>query len=277
MPSVLRIVLLALAALAVLAPAAEAALAPSVTAQLTDEGVEDGRRTVRVDVGGTCGPAAAPGTTVYVDAGLRRAPAGPGAKAGTPFYDGYDVVGPVEAVEGTSATFRFRVSGGWNAVAVGSISCYEQESGDTAELESQPTAAVLAPLRLDGWEARAASVNGGPRCAPPLRGKLRAHNGYDLAFDLAPIDARTVFGHPGTEPRMSDLGKIRFHLRGGGTRKWDKPVSKRGFSLYRQLLMGYYYQPRKPRPVTMWLTVDGVETNRLTVRVQPRKKGCRKL
>ena len=277
MPSVLRIALLALAVLAVAAPGAHAAPAPVVTAQLTDEGSKRGWRTVRVDVSGSCGPEAAPGTTAYIDAQLRRAATGPGGKTAEPFYSGLIPLGETEAVEGTSATFRFRVSGGWNVVAVGDISCSEPEGSEILTARSTPTPSILAPLRLAGWEAIGASVNGGPRCTPPMRRVLRAHAGYDLAFDLAAVDARTLFGHSGTEPRMRDLGKIRFHLRGGGTMKWDKPVSKRGYGLFRRLVMGYYYQPRKPRRVTMWLTVSGVETNRLSVRVLPRKRGCRKL
>ena len=277
MPPLLRIALLALAVLAVSAPGAHAALAPTVTAELTDEGSAKGQRTVRVDVSGTCGPEAAPGTTVYVDAQLRRAATGPGGKTAEPFYPGLVPLGETEAVEGTSATFRFRVSGGWNVVAIGDISCSEPEASEILTARSQPTQAVRAPLRLDGWEAIGASVNGGARCTPPMRRVMRAHAGYDLAFNLAPLDARTLFGHAGTGPRMRDLGKVTFHLRGGGTRKWDKVVSRRGYSLFRRLVMGYYFQPRKPRRVTMWLTVAGMETNRLSVRVLPRKKGCRKL
>lgn len=269
--------LLAVTGLAVLAPGAQAALAPAVTAQLTGEDSAKGWRTVRVDVDGSCGPQAAPGTTVYIDAELRRAATGAAGKTAPPFYDGLEPVGPTEAVEGTSATFRYRVSGGWNVVAVAEISCSEPEESDIITARSAPTASILAPLRLEGWEARGTSVNGGAECAPPTRRRLRAHAGYDLAFDLAPLDARTVFGHPGTGPRLRDLGKVKFHLRGGGTMKWDKVVSKRGFMRFGQLLMGYFYQPRKPRPVTMWMTVNGVETNRLTIRVLPRKKGCRKL
>jgi hypothetical protein len=277
-PPALRIVLLALTALAVAAPGAQAALAPSVTAQMTDEGTAKGWRTLRVDVSGTCGPAAAPGTTSYVSADLRRAATGTGGKTGPPFSQGLDYIGSTESVEGTTATYRFRISGGWSAVAVAEISCSEPEGEyGCCEARSEPTAAVLAPLRLDTWEALGTSVNGGPRCSPPRRRVLRAHAGYDLAFDLGPLDARTLFGHAGTSPRLRDLGKVKFHLRGGGTRTWDRVVSKRGFTLFHRLVMGYYFQPRKPRTVTMWLTVGGLETNRLTVRVLPRKKGCRRL
>ena len=277
MPSLLRIALLSLAVLALAAPGAHAALAPSVTAEMTDEGSANGWRTVRVDVSGTCGPDAAPGTTVHVDAQLRRAATGPGGKTAVPFYDGLVPLGPTEAAEGTSATRRFRVSGGWNVVAIGDISCSEPEASEVVIARSAPTAALRAPLRLDGWEALGTSVNGGPRCTPPMRRRLRAHAGYDLAFNLAPVDARTLFGHSGTGPRMRDLGKVTFHLRGGGTMKWDKVVSRAGFKRFRRLVMGYYFQPRKPRKVTMWLTVAGMETNRLTIPVLPRKKGCRKL
>ena len=277
MPVVLRIALLAAAALAMTAPGAHAALAPTVTAQLTDEGSAKGWRTIRVDVAGSCGPQAAPGTTAYVEADLRRAATGAAGKTAPPFYDGYEPLGPAEAVEATTATYRYRVSGGWNVVAVATISCTEPEAFDTVTARSAPTASVLAPLRLDGWEALGTSVNGGARCTPPMRRVFRAHAGYDIAFDLGEIDARTVFGHRGTGPRQRDLGKVKFHLRGGGSMKWDKPVSRRGYALFRRLVMGYYFQPRKPRPVTMWMSIDGVETNRLTIRVLPRKKGCRKL
>lgn len=277
MTAFLRIALLAVTGLALLAPGAHAALAPSVTAELTDEGTKKGWRTVRVDVSGSCGPDAAPGTTAYVDAQLRRAATGAGGKTGEPFYSGLVPLGDTEAAEGTSATRRFRVSGGWNAVAIGDISCSEPEGSDVIEARSAPTASVLAPLRLDGWEALGASVNGGPHCAPPMRRVFRAHAGYDIAFDLGEIDARTIFGHAGTGPRMRDLDRVKFHLRGGGSMKWDKVVSKRGYSRFRRLVMGYYFQPRKPRRVTMWMSIDGVETNRLTIRVLPRKKGCRKL
>ena len=276
MSPALRIVLLALAVLALSAPGAHAALAPSVTAQLTDEGSAKGWRTIRVDVSGSCGPEASPETRVTVNADLRRAPASAGGKPGTPFSRGLEPIGSTESVEATSGTFRYRVSGGWSAVAVGTISCSEPES-DGAEATSPPSAAVVAPLRLEGWEAQGMSVNGGPQCIPPKRGRFRAHVGYDIAFDLGEIDARTFFGHGGTEPRMDDLGRVKFHLRGGGTMAWDKVVSRRGYRLHGRLLMGYYFQPRRPVPVTMWMSVKGVETNRLTIPVLPRKKGCRKL
>ena len=276
-PTVLRTPLLAVAALALAAPGAHAAPAPSVTAKLTDEGSAKGWRTVRVDVTGTCGPEAAPGTISHVDAQLRRAATGPGGKTAEPFYAGLVPLGDTEAAEGTSTTRRFRVSGGWNAVAIGDISCSEPEGSDVVGARSEPTAAVLAPLRLEGWRALGTSVNGGPGCAPPMKRVLRAHAGYDLAFHLGALDARTVFGHRGTGPRFPDLGKVKFHLRGGGSMPWDKVVSRAGFKRFRQLVMGYYFQPRKPRPVRMWLTVAGMETNRLTVRVLPRKKGCRRL
>ena len=277
-PPVLRIALLALTALAVAAPGAQAALAPAVTAQMTDEGTAKGWRTLRVDITGTCGPAAAPGTQSFVSADLRRAATGAAGKTGPPFSQGLDYIGSTESTEGTTATYRFRITGGWRAVAIAEISCSEPEGDpDGGVARSAPTPAVLAPLRLEGWEALGTSVNGGPRCRPPMRRVLRAHAGYDLAFDLGPLDARTIFGHAGTGPRLRDLGRIKFHLRGGGSMKWDRVVSKRGFTLFHRLVMGYYFQPRKPRPVTMWMSVDGVETNRLTIRVLPRKKGCRRL
>jgi hypothetical protein len=50
--------------------AAHAALAPTVTATMVDEGISEGKRTVRVDVTSTCGPEAPADTVSTVSADL---------------------------------------------------------------------------------------------------------------------------------------------------------------------------------------------------------------
>jgi hypothetical protein len=37
---------------------------------------------------------------------------------------------------------------------------------------------------------------------------------------------------------------------------------------------GFYYQPRKAKPVKLWVTVNGMDSNVITVKVKPKPRGC---
>src|SRR4051794_29654048 len=211
-----RPLLLAVLLLAAGAAPARAELAPVVTADLVDAGATRGVRTVRLAVTGSCGAGAPAGTTAVVEGRLRRAPRSRRGASGPAFAPGVEELGTHGKVAGTRAVFRFRITGGWSAVGVAEIECQAPDGFDRAR--SAPTAPILAPVRLEGWEPHTTSWEGKPlaRCDPPRSRRLQAGADYLLAFDLGPIDARTLFRHPGATVRRRDLAPVRYHITGGG-------------------------------------------------------------
>lgn len=250
-------------------------LAASAAAVLVDEGVADGWRTVSVDVTGSCGPAAPPGAQLSLDVDLR----GRWRKDSAPPF-ALDPLA-VESLEadsdpkpGPRASFRFKVTGGAIVTARAFASCSDDATLETAEARSDFVGALPTPLRLDEWEAFGMSYKGGlRRCAPPRRG-MRVGVGYDIKWDLGPVETRSLFGYRG-KLKARSLDALDLHRTGGGLRSVTYHPSVRGFYKFNHALVsGYYFTPRKPRPVRLWVTVNGLDSNVLAVRVRPRKRGC---
>jgi hypothetical protein len=258
-----------------LAPA-RAEVTPSVTVRLVDEGLDAQlRRTVRVDVSGSCGPAAGPRTTMELLGSLRGRWAG---EKHPPYeLDAGQLtnLGPDESQPGPAASFRFRISGGVVAAAGGWIQCSDPDAlegtGQTASAESPWTGALAAPIQLLGWHGYGTTVTfRRPSCKLP-RNAMQVHAGYDIEWQLN-VDARGLLGTRRLAPSV--FSKLTFHIAGGGVRRIDFHPSKKGWAAYHTLLNGFYYTPRRLKPVRLWVTAGGMDSVVRTVKVKPKPKGC---
>src|SRR4051794_25321022 len=130
--TVISALAVAVCACAIATQASAATVSPSVTVQLTDAGVADGWRTVRVEVTGNCGPDAPDGTTMDVRPLIvarwkdtSKAPYTPDEK----MVEIVDAPTPPDPDDdegsrpGPTATFTFRVTGGIHAVGKGEVVC----------------------------------------------------------------------------------------------------------------------------------------------------------
>jgi hypothetical protein len=262
--------LAAFAALALAAPA-QADSQSSVTATLTDEGAApNGIHTVRVDVAGSC-PA---GTVPWVQANLKghwknevKPPFDPNPKE-------IDALGADDSVQAPNASFRYRLPGGFIASAIGSLQCLDSDGNMAASAESAPTATVRLPVRLTAWESAGTTASyKRASCRVPRRG-MQLGAGYDIRWDLE-ADLRGSFGSGAFDLRAADLKQIMLHISGGGRRALRFHPSSKGFKHFNGALVnGFYYQPRKARPVKLWVTVNGMDSNAITVKVKPKPRGC---
>jgi hypothetical protein len=252
---------------------AQADFAPSATAKLVDEGLSpDGRRTVRIEVSGSCGPSAGPNTEISVMGTIKghwardtHAPYDPDARQA-------EDLGAADWVPGSSSSFRFRLSGGLVASAVGSVQCHDPDSDDTRTADSPLTPALATPVRLLGAQPNAASYSyRRTGCPTPFR-KMQVGGGYDLSWRLD-LDPRGLLGI--RKLGAKSLKSVRLHIAGGGARSLAFSPSVAGYRHFGGLLLnGFYYEPRKPKPVRLWATIGGLDSNVITMKVKPRPRGC---
>ncbi|HEX8854815.1 MAG TPA: hypothetical protein VF752_04375 [Thermoleophilaceae bacterium] len=262
--------LAALAALA-LAANAQADSPASVTATLTDEGAAaNGIHTLRVDVAATC-PA---GTNPWVQADLK----GHWKNEVKPPFDpdprDIDALGADDSVQAASASFKYRLPGGFIASAIGSVQCLDSEGNMTASADSAPTASIRLPVRLAKWESAGTTATfKRASCRVPSRG-MQVGAGYDIKWELE-ADLRGAFGSGAFDIRVADLKQITLHISGGGRRALKFRSSSSGFKHFNGALVnGFYYQPRKAKPVKLWVTVNAVDSNVIAVKVKPKPRGC---
>ena len=260
--------------LAAAAPgAAQAAFAPTVAANMVDEGVADGWRTIRVDVTSSCGPEAPADTVSSVQADLVGLWRGSQTRTFSPESDHVQYVSPAEGeqVPGPAATYRFRVTGGVRVAAIGYVSCSSETEYEGRDAKTAPTGSLLAPPRLDGFEFEGISYTGGPRCAPRSERAFQVGPMFGLRW-LVDLEERSAFGR--RMLTVASVGQIKLHVQGAGRKRWDHSASRRGFRAVGGIVSGFYFRPRTRQPVKLWVTVGGLDSNVLTVPVRRRVRGC---
>ena len=252
---------------------AHAAFAPSVSVNTIDEGVADGWRTLRVEVTSSCGPEAPADTVSEVSAELVGLWRGSQTRTFSPDSEDVELLSPTgdEGVPGSTATYRYRITGSVRAAAIGYVSCSSETTYEAREAKTAPTGALVAPPRLEGFEFEGVSYTGGPRCAPRSERAFQIGPQFALRWSVG-VDTRSAFGR--RDLNVANVGQIKLHIAGAGRKRLDHPASRRGFRTVGGIVSGYYFRPRTRQPVKLWVTVGGLDSNVIKVPVRRRVRGC---